>query len=74
MNLVEELFASLKNEQNKELILPDALTFPALDLERFELDIKLEEQAQVNGEKDFPTTESKEFDYTQQQIIEYTLQ
>jgi hypothetical protein len=73
MNLVEELFASLKNEQNKELILPDALTFPALDLERFELDIKLEEQAQVNGEKDFPTTESKEFDYTQQQIIEYTL-
>jgi hypothetical protein len=49
------------------------MPYSALDLEKFELEIKLEEQARTNGEKDFPPTDSKDFDYTQQQIIEYTL-
>lgn len=73
MNFVDELLASLKNETNKELILPDALSFPSLDLEKLELEICLVEHAKANGEKEFPSTDMKDLDHIQQQIVEYTL-
>lgn len=73
MGFLDELLASLKNEANKELILPDALTFPSIDLEKIENQIKIEENAKINGEKEFPLHESSDFDYTQQQIIETTV-
>lgn len=53
MGFLDELLASLKNEANKELILPDALTFPSIDLEKIENQIKVEENAKINGEKNF---------------------
>lgn len=73
MGFLNELIASLKDEANKELILPDALTFPSIDIEKIENQIKLEENAKINGMRDFPSQESTEFDFTQQQIIESTV-
>lgn len=73
MSFVDELLSSLKNETNKELILPDALTFPSLDLEKFDLEINLEEQAKANGEKDFPAADTKDLDHIQQRVIEFTI-
>jgi hypothetical protein len=73
MTFLNELLSSLKNEDNKELILPDALSFPSVDIEKLEKEIDLKNNAKINGEKELPTSDSKDLDFIQQKIVEYTL-
>jgi hypothetical protein len=73
MTLLNELFSFLKNEDNKELILPDALSFPSVDIDKLEKEIELENNAAINGKKELPPTDSKNFDFIQQKIVEHTL-
>jgi hypothetical protein len=70
MSIISELLNTLKNETSKELVLPDALTFPTINLEKLELTVELEVNAKKNGEINQPETEAINLDYTQQQIIE----
>jgi hypothetical protein len=69
MSFVGEIIETLKNERNKELVLPDALTFPTIDIEKIEKKIDLENTAKLNGEKEIPLTGSIGMDLTQDQLI-----
>jgi hypothetical protein len=69
MSFLGEIVETLKNEGSKELVLPDALTFPTIDIDKIEKKLELEETAKLNGEKNLPESNSTELDLTQNQII-----
>jgi hypothetical protein len=73
MGLFDDFLDSLKNEKNKELVLPDALVFPTLDIDKIEQEIQLAESAKVNGERDLPSSDSTRSDYHEQRIIDYAI-
>jgi hypothetical protein len=73
MGLFDDFLDSLKNEKNKELVLPDALVFPALDIDKLDQEIQLADTAKLNGERDLPPSDSTRADYLEQRIIDYAI-
>lgn len=70
MGLFKDFLDSLKDERKEELLLPDALTFPAIDSKKLEGKFNLEEIAKRHGEENYPSSESNDLGAFEAEITE----
>lgn len=70
MGLIKDFLDSLKEQRNEELLLPDALTFPAIDARQLEVKLSLEDQARKHGKKDYPKSEATEIGSFEAELID----
>lgn len=70
MGLIKDFLDSLKEQRNEELLLPDALTFPAIDARQLELKLSLVDKATVHGNQNYPRSEATEMGAFETELID----
>ena len=60
MGLIKDFLESLKDQRKEELLLPDALTFPAIDAKKLEIKLSLEDRAKEHGTNNYPKSDATE--------------
>ena len=58
MGLFKDFLDSLKDERQEELLLPDALTFPAIDVKKLESKFSVESKAKEHGAQNYPSKDA----------------
>ncbi len=60
MGIIKDFLESLKDQRKEDLLLPDALTFPAIDAKKLEVKLSLEEKAKEQGTQNYPKSDATE--------------
>jgi hypothetical protein len=70
MGLIKDFLDALKDQRKEELLLPDALTFPAIDAKQLEIKLSLEERAVEHGLQNYPKSDATVFGAFETELID----